>query len=68
MRFTKRQLENLNDAIFLMYMTDECDKDYFYKYRKFDKKVVVTAQFFIVMSKILKKHPQKLYPNQELRK
>lgn len=63
MKFTKKQLSNLNDAIFIMYMTNEFDKEYFYNHKKFDKKVVVTAQFIIAVSKLLKKHPQKLYPN-----
>lgn len=70
MLFNSKQLEALNDAIYISYMThsieDKC-VDYV-KVRKFlktNKKVIATAALFITLSRLLNKHPQKLYPKYE---
>lgn len=70
MLFNSKQLEALNDAIYISYMTygiEDKTVDYV-KVRKFlktNKKVVATAALFILISKLTNKHPQKLYPKYE---
>ena len=67
MKLTLTQLENLNDAIYILYMCHRVEnrtepREKLQSFLKADDKTMSIAYFFFVMSKILNKHPQKLYP------
>lgn len=70
--FTVKELEEIDDVLFLMYMDSvelkPTNLNLLKKFTKSSDKVVYTASMIMFLSKLLKKHPQKLYPNQLLRK